>query len=201
MVKFIKLNALKFSLISFKDLYNKKTLIIGELGTGKTKLLVKLLTEAIELGLKNEITIIDMAPKVIMLDKKKIGGTLLDYKPEIKNLRYLASENIKAPRLLSKNAKELILFAQENKAIIDEFLNDFIKNPSPILFINDISIYFHLGSIEPILKVIELANTFVANGYYGRLLSKDFNTGISKKEMELMELLIEKMDITIKLNN
>jgi GTPase SAR1 family protein len=200
MTKFIELNSSKLHTISYKDVHNKKTLIVGDLGTGKTKLLIKLLNEAIEMGLGNKITIIDMAPKVIMQNEKKIGGTLLVYNPEVKNLRYLASENIKAPRLLSKNAKELIFFAQENKKIIDSFFDAFIKNPSSILFINDVSIYFHLGSINPILEVLELVDTFIANGYYGRSLLEDFNTGISKKEMECMEALMEKMDIVIRLN-
>ncbi|MEM3522605.1 MAG: hypothetical protein QXD78_06165, partial [Candidatus Bathyarchaeia archaeon] len=102
MVKFIKLDSLNFQSISFKDLYNKKTLIAGELGVGKTRLMIKLLAEAIEIGLGNEITVIDMAPKTIIFNGKKVGGTLLAYNPEIKCLRYLKSEEIKAPRLSSK---------------------------------------------------------------------------------------------------
>ncbi|MEM2896598.1 MAG: hypothetical protein QW265_05175 [Candidatus Bathyarchaeia archaeon] len=199
MTKFIELDGSKFHKISFKDLYDKRTLIVGELGTGKTRLLIKLLAEAIKLGLKDEITIIDMAPKTIVFGEKKVGGSLSIHSPEVKCLRYLRSKGIKAPRLSSKSAEELILSAQENKVAIDRLLEAFTKNPSSILFINDISIYFHSGSIEPILDILKLVNTFIANGYYGKSLSKDFDTGISKKEMESMESLMEKMDITIKL--
>ena len=47
------------------SLLGKRTLIIGEVGSGKTALTAKIVLDLIAMGLGNEITVIDMAPEKI----------------------------------------------------------------------------------------------------------------------------------------
>jgi len=68
-----------------------------------------------------------------------------------------------------------------------------------ILFINDTSIYLQSGDYETILSTVRAADTLIANGYYGRTMEFDFDTGISMVERELMDKLIMSADIVIKL--
>jgi len=47
---------------------------------------------------------------------------------------------------------------------------------------------------------MDVAETFIANGYYGSVLEQDFETGITKVERRLMEKLAEKVGDKIKIN-
>jgi len=46
---------------------------------------------------------------------------------------------------------------------------------------------------------LRLSHTFLGNSYYGRSLSEDKNTGISKREKEMVESLFSEMDFIIHL--
>jgi len=46
---------------------------------------------------------------------------------------------------------------------------------------------------------MDVAETFIANGYYGSVLEQDFETGITKVERRLMEKLAEKVDVVMRL--
>jgi hypothetical protein len=69
-----------------------------------------------------------------------------------------------------------------------------------MLFINDISIFFQSGSSKAVLSTIEASETFIANGYYGKYFAFDHDTGVSKTERDLMDLLASKMDKVIDLS-
>ncbi|RLG60276.1 hypothetical protein DRN86_02970, partial [Candidatus Geothermarchaeota archaeon] len=63
----------------FNHLTNKKTLIIGELGSGREKFLANLVKQAISKGLEESLTIIDLAPELIMLNNLELGGKIHNY--------------------------------------------------------------------------------------------------------------------------
>ena len=182
--------------ISFNQIRGKSILIIGEVGTGKTRLTLRLMNEAIEMDVK-DITVIDMAPKAINVNGSSIGGLLLE-KPDPR-IRYMAPKEIKTPRLTARNAEELLELADKNKLEIDVLLNAFNKNPSKVLFVNDVSIYLQRGELERILGVFSKAETIVANGYLGERLREDFSTGVSLRERNLILKMADKMDKVIRL--
>ncbi len=180
--------------ISYSEISGSKLLIIGEVNTGKTMMTKELLDEAIELD-PGEVTVIDMAPRSFIVEGISFGGVLVE--PEDYDVRCLMSDEIRTPRLSAETSEELLKLADHNRYEIDGLLDEFQADPSRILFINDVSIYLHAGKIDRLWDTIKLAETVVANGYLGILLSEDLGTGVSARERHLMEELASKMDVVI----
>jgi len=172
-------------------------IILGEVGTGKSSLTLKLIRQAIELSKAEEITIIDMAPSVATLEGRRIGGRLNGISDLVKQVIYLAPTEITPPRLSAHSSEELVQLVWQNKQLIDSAIRAYKGKPTPILFVNDISIYLQSGDVSSILELMKLPRTFIANGYYGTSLDHDLNTGISKLERSMMDRLCKFMDLII----
>ncbi len=185
---------------SFSGLLGKKTLITGTVRTGKTKLTVDLLEEAVGLGYSALVTVIDMAPESVTVGGKSIGGRLSEFTEACQEVRFLTPHRVETPRLTAKSAEELLNLVRLNAGSIKPLLEEYIEEPSPILFVNDISIYLQSGSTEPVLEAMVLAETFIANGYYGEYFREDLETGVSGIEREMMDQLASHMDTVIRLS-
>jgi GTPase SAR1 family protein len=181
---------------SIKEALSKKTLIMGEVGSGKTRLTNRLLEEALSESLQG-ITVIDMAPEATTLKGISVGGTLRG--AENPRVRCLRADIMKTPRLSARDADELIEYADHNRKITGGLLDDFTLKPTSILFVNDVSIYLQRGEINRLWRAFEAAETVVANGYYGERLKADYGTGLSSRERTLMEELASRMDRVIRL--
>ena len=186
--------------IGFKDVIGRRALIYGDVGTGKTRLTVRLLDEAVAIGWADRITIIDMAPKGTTTGNTKVGGRLPEAAPStVAGLRYLAPRSVETPRLAASNGKELLSLVEKNRRRIERLLSRFTEAPTMALFLNDISIFLQSGDFDTLWATMRQAPTVVANGYYGKTLSHDFSTGISDLERRLMERLLTLVDVRIKL--
>ena len=174
---------------SFVDLQNMKVLIIGEVGSGKTSFLSKLLKEALEKGLKNDITVIDLAPKRIENEGVKIGGKISDFFLLVEKVRYLAP-TIETPRLSAGSAQELIHLVNLNKKKIERVLDIYNQKPSMILFVNDVSLYFQAGVYKKFFLAVKKAETVLGMGTQSRILALT----VAKKAMKTVAV-----DITPKL--
>lgn len=183
----------------FEDCLGKRTLILGELATGKTMLTVKLIREAAQLGYASEITIIDLAPKTLRHKGRKIGGRIEEYIKLPDDVSYLAPERIETPRLRAKSADELLSLVRLNRERIEPLFKAFIRDPTEILFINDLSIYLQSGSADSVLSVAKAAETFIANAYYGESLAFDHGTKVSENEKTLTELVSDRSDVVVRL--
>ena len=179
---------------SYRELKGKRTIITGDIGSGKTVLTRKLLREALESG--EAVTVIDFAPKARIINGVKVGGFLVDGETDCRVLR---SENISTPRLSASDADELVKLADLNAKITLDMLAEFIGDPTQVLVINDTSIHLQSGDIEPLFLAIEKSETVILNGYIGEYLKEDHGTGISNREKELMKILAQSMDGEIKL--
>jgi len=177
----------------------RKVIIIGEIGTGKSSLTLRLIRQAIELSKLEEITVIDMAPSASTLQARRIGQRLDEMSDLVKQVVYLAPTGITAPRLTARSSEDLVQRVSRNKQLIDWAIRKYKEKPTPILFINDLSIYLQSGDISSILELINLAKTFIVNGYYGKSLDYDLDTGISKLERRMMDRLIQSVDFVINL--
>lgn len=184
---------------SFADLLGNRTLILGDVRSGKTRLTALLLREAMTLGFTKEITVIDMAPKIATVKGLRIGGRLFEVSKRPEGVRYLAPGRVETPRLSAKGGEELLRLVEENRRRIYPLLRSYISKPSPILFANDVSLYLQSGDLRTLLETVQAASTFVGNGYCGIALAADFSTGISRKERELMDQLAATMDVQIRL--
>jgi hypothetical protein len=184
---------------TFRNLVGKKVLITGDVGAGKTKLTIALLDEAVALGLRDQITVIDMAPATLFIQGRKIGGKLLEFSDKVRHVRYLTPQRVETPRLSAKSTPELRQLVAVNEERIKPLLTAFVEAPTPILFVNDISIYLQSGVDEAILSAIGASETFVANGYYGSTLQSDFAAEVSTTERRLMQKLADAVDVVIAL--
>lgn len=182
---------------SFSELRGKKTLIVGEVGTGKTVLTRRLLFEAVD-QVSEVITVLDFAPPAQKVKGITIGGYLLeDSHPKVNRLY---SKLIKTPRLSAENSDEVIRLANYNKKITDFLINKFLDSPTDTLFINDTSIHLQQGKLQLLLDAIKKSSTVVANGYMGTTLTPDHGSGISRRENSLMRKLAVEIDKMIKLD-
>ena len=187
--------------INFESLIGYMTIIYGEVDTRKTFYtanFIRFLLEDKQINPK-EISILDFAPQLIMIKGKNIGGRIKDFyaKSKICNYFNLQGEII-PPRLNAKNREELYRNANHNYLITSKALESYIKKPTNILIINDISIYLHVGDEKLLLESIKKCNTFFGNTYYGTSIKSDFESNFSIKERRTIENLLKKVENSFK---
>ncbi len=183
--------------LDYNKLIGRNTLLYGEANTKKTLITSKFVQFLLES--KNmppqDITILDFAPNLTIFKDLKIGGKVKDFYKQSSKCRYpLIKGEIIPPRLNSRNKKELYTFACDNFRKTYEILKSFIEDPTPLLIINDISIYLQIGSINLILKAISKSNTFFGNSYYGSSIKSDYSSLFSLREKQKVESLIKQVD-------
>ncbi|MDW7977275.1 MAG: hypothetical protein RMK31_03380 [Candidatus Caldarchaeum sp.] len=177
-------------------LLSKKTLIYGEAGSGKTKLLAQMLAELTKFIDKSEFTVVDLAPPRI----GDVGGPLSDYLPT-ENMRYLRPHKIYAPRLMACNPEDLRRYVAHNVEEARKCLQTYAATPTKLLAVNDATIFLHGGDVSELLAYAGMAQTFIATAYYGEKLSEDFGTGLSASEKRKVEELLKHVDVKVRLNS
>jgi len=180
---------------NFKNFIGKKVLIKGEIKSGKTKLCEEILNEIIKYFPLSKITVIDLAPSKKYFKDIVLGGIMSVPNDVI----YLRPDIVYAPRLEGKNKEEVLELARRNAINIENIFKIYENNPTEILFINDITLYFHAGSFEKILELLKYPKTFICNAYEGEKLHDDKGSGITIREKELLKKFEKYMDIIIKL--
>jgi hypothetical protein len=179
------------------EILDKKVLILGEAGSGKTKLAARLFHELAMLIDPEKITVVDLAPQRM----GEIGGKLTDYVEVGSRVRYLSPKNVYTPRLSATSPEQVLHYAELNRESMEPLLDTFIHNPTKVLMINDVTLYLHLGELETVLDCVRLASTFLATAYYGSKLANDSGTGISTRERQLTDKLATFMDLTVKMDH
>jgi GTPase SAR1 family protein len=178
------------------EIFGKKVLILGEAGSGKTMLAAQLIQELMDLVNPEKISVIDLAPKRV----GEFGGKLTDYLSISGKVKYYSPKRVYTPRLSGKSPKQILRYAELNKRNMQPLFNEFIRNATDILVINDITLYLHSGELETILECVKLAKTFLATAYYGSKLAEDLGTGISLRERRLTDRLAAFMDLVVKID-
>jgi len=180
--------------LDFNSLKGLHTLIYGETNTGKTFCtanFVQYLLEIKKIDPKN-ISILDFAPKLAYFNNLKIGGRIQDYyenSVKCNNIKFKG--DIIPPRLNAKNKNEMYLNICNNFKKIYEILEIYNGSPTPVLIINDISLYSHLGGNKYLINTINKSDTFFGNSYYGSSISSKFSKLISIREKRKVESLIK----------
>jgi len=174
--------------INISEFLGKRTLILGDVNTGKTTLTQRILEAMCGQGLGPQMVIIDMAPqisKAITREKNLpgIGGMLRP--PAGGDVIYLR-ENLVPPRLSSKSEAEAQEKAVQNARKIEVLFWKYHELQRDILFMNDISLYLQAGRAVQLVRWMEKAGTVVANGYFGEKLGSGT---LSRRERDEMESL------------
>ena len=152
-------------------------------------------------------SILDFAPEKRIVKDRYIGGRivesfneiLLEYtnlSPEIELMKsqILEGEQILPPRLLGQNSMEVLENCYSNFKICNSLLLNYLQNPTPILIINDIGIFLHLGGLRTVEKALNLSTTALINAYYGDFIADDYGSYISRREKIMLGLLARKME-------
>lgn len=180
--------------LDFDGFLGRRTLIVGEIGSGKTRLLSYFLNYLIERGYGSKVTLIEMAPEY-----GGIGISLERYSENVWRIRYLKPSKIYAPRLLGRSPQEVLEYAERNRIELEPLLSRFERDPTEILLINDLTIFLHAGDPEQIIKVMRLCETFAATAYEGERLRDDKGSGIAQREKEAVSLIKKHVDQVITL--
>jgi len=171
------------------QLEGKRSLIRGEVKTGKTILLSWLVSRFLTQGYGG-LAVMDFAPEAL----RGVGGKM-PLPAQADDLR-VYSPCIAAPRLSGGSPKEIQALAQTNGAAIDRVLAEYQAAPGNALFINDVSLYLQAREPDLLLNAMASTPTVVMNGYYGRSLGAD---DFSQRERERMEGLAAACDVVIEL--
>ncbi|MEM4280624.1 MAG: DUF87 domain-containing protein [Candidatus Caldarchaeum sp.] len=182
--------------IDVESLLSKRTIIYGEAGTGKTRLLATLLNNLSKHLNPAEITVIDLAPQKL----GDIGGYITQY-IDVGVFRYCRPSKVYAPRLMACNADDVLRYVSHNVAEARKCFKTYAANPTRLLAVNDLTIFLHGAEVEELIEYVGKSETFVATAYYGRRLAEDYGTGLSSKEKERVERLLTLMDIKVRLNS
>ena len=183
--------------LDFKNYIGHRTLLYGELNTGKTYNTAKFVQYLLEIKNLNpkDISILDFAPKLAYFNNLKIGGRIQDYyENSVKCNNINFKGEIIPPRLNAKNKNEMYSNMCHNFNKIYEIIEIYSNNPTPVLIINDISLFLHLGSNKYLINTINKSDTFFGNSYYGSSISSKFSKLISIKEKRKVESLIKNVE-------
>ncbi len=176
----------------------RKTIIAGEVNSGKTTLTALLLDSFLLTGSREPAAVLDLAPEIPTdipgrrgLDG--VGGCLLV--PPGHGVLYLRPRLV-PPRLTARNEKEAFSLAEDNLAAVEALLDSQDPGRWQVLFINDASLYLQAGTAEGLFGRLEKSGTVVANGYLGACLG---GGALSQRERSEMEKLIALFDQIIRL--
>lgn len=175
--------------ITITDYLGRRTLIIGDVNSGKTRLTLAILQAFINGGHAGDITVLDLAPDI----RHGIGGKLA--LPSTKDLLILTCPII-PPRLTAQNEAQVHTLARQNAAAIDPLLDQAVAARRAILFINDASLYLQAGRPDRLSALAGTCATVVINAYFGQ---KFLPTAFSQKEKQRVENLCEYCDRVIRL--
>ncbi len=171
-------------MLSGDDLYHQRTLILGEVNTGKTRATIEILRCWVEINPTPLMTVLDLAPVRI----RGIGWRLT--LPTGFTGRYRFAD-IVAPRLTGRDAAEISCLAAANAKMIAPLLHEIIRKPHPILIINDVTLYLQAGDDGLLKAALQSAETVLANAYYGDSFA---DHPISQRERRLTDRLMADFD-------
>ena len=166
---------------------HKRTLIIGDVNTGKTERTLEILQLFLKEGYAKKIAILDLGIEPV----KNIGGKM--YPPEGEPLLYLTIP-IKAPRLLGKDENYTLQLAEENAQNIEKLFIKFQQEKREVLFVNDATLYLQAGRLDRFIETINIASTQVINAYYVSAFS---DSELTRRERKLTEDFMEICDHVI----
>lgn len=187
--------------LHFNQARGRKVLIAGDVCSGKTTVTARLLREATETVEPHTITVIEMAPRRREFKGMIVGGRLTDLMLNgLAGVRLLLPRvDLYAPRIEGTDPNHVLRLAKSNAELIQELLEKYHETPTPVLFINDVSMYLHSGDVNNLLKVLSLAKTAVTNSYQGSTLEDDKRSGLSNHERVGLMAMKKIMDININL--
>jgi hypothetical protein len=172
--------------LDLAEFVGRRTLIVGDVNSGKTSRSRKILDAMCDAGLADRIMILDLAPEIpeVVAEKlglRGVGGRLLP--PPGAAVHYWWART-RPPRLTASSDDEAMAMAERNREEIDRVMGGIGRTGRDILFVNDVSLYLQAGSAENLVACLSSARTWVVNGYCGERLGKGSLSERERAEME-----------------
>lgn len=161
------------------DFLDKRTIIVGEVNSGKTAFLGAVLDEFLKAG-QADIAVIDLAPDRF----RGIGGKMSG--PGLARVRYY-SPPVVPPRLRGRSEVEVEALAEANARRIESILARYLQEPARVLFINDVSLFLQARDAAALLGYIESTPTVIMNGYQGASLGGGEFGLWERRRMEVLQ--------------
>jgi predicted ATP-dependent endonuclease of OLD family len=175
-------------MIDIKNFLNKRTVIIGDVNSGKTQYTLDIIREFLTSDI-SDIAILDLAPEKV----REIGGKMI--LPETPEILYMTTD-IVAPRLTGRNDEEIQMLARKNRQAIEKLFDAYLQSPRDIIVVNDVTLYLHAGTIDRLTELLSTASTQVVNAYCGTSFAE---SPLTRKERESVDLLLQTCDCVIEL--
>jgi hypothetical protein len=175
--------------VNLEDYRHRRTLILGEVASGKTRLSAELLEAFAAAGPAEHIALIDLAPDPV----GPVGGKM---RPPHPGIRYITCP-IVPPRLTGRNEAHIAALAAANARRIERLMDRYLAAPREILFVNDATLYLQAGSLARFGALLDSAPTAVVNAYAG----VHFADGpLTRRERRLTAMLSRRCDRVIRLS-
>ena len=166
--------------IDTADYDGRRTLIVGDVNTGKTRLTQAVLTAWTVQGRSREIAVLDLAPE----RRRGIGGRLA-LPPAFQGVYRTAT--LVPPRLQADSEEAAEDLAAANAIAIAPLLDAIRRAPRPILIVNDATLFLQAGSYAELIAALDTCQTALINAYYGDSFP-DYR--LSRRERRLTERLM-----------
>ena len=166
--------------LSLKRYMKTRTLILGDVNSGKTGATAQLVETFCNAGRGAEILVLDLAPEPV----RGIGGKLPA--PASADVLVLACPII-APRLTGIDADHIRLLAEQNAQAIEPLIGRALRADRSILVINDVTLYLHAGDPKRLLALLDAYATAIVNAYYGDHLPAGPLTEIERSRVETLK--------------
>jgi hypothetical protein len=166
-----------------------RVIITGDVAVGKTRLIGRLVDQAVQIDGTQNIVVLDLAPEVPNIFGH-VAVPITQYSLNIGKTKYLHPIGLKPPRLQGRNMEDIISIAERNASNITSILLTLIEKPPKTLFIDDLTLYLHAGQPKILLDLVNRTYTFVATAYKGDLLADDKGSGITIRERQALEQLL-----------
>ncbi len=175
--------------ITGDDVRGEKTIIVGDVNTGKSIYTLRMLDTLAESEYPS-VAVIDCAPQAV----RGIGGKMRE--AERSGILYLTT-TIAALRLTGTSDEEILALAAVNARTIESIFDSYLRDPREILFINDVTLYLQAGSVERFVEVMESAGTLVMNAYRGTTFQ---DSPLSRRERRLLGEIMQRCNRVIGLS-
>lgn len=171
----------------YSDLVTTKTLITGEVNTGKTTLTGKLAECVYARGNHPNILVLDMAPTIPDALQPKTGRGRVSGFVTFSGMHNAAifKGGLVPPRMMGTSAAHTLELAERNQKRIDSWLRQARLQPVfDVLIVNDLSMYLQTGEARTLEVFIDRFPTVIANGYMGKTLGKGELSAHEREEMD-----------------
>jgi hypothetical protein len=145
------------------DWHRRRTLILGEVGAGKTRLTARVAAGLARAGLAREMAVLDFAPE----RSGAVGGRIA--LPDAPEILYLAA-SVVPPRLTGRTPEEVDALARANALAIEPLLERCLAAARAVLVVNDLTLYLQAGDPARVRALLDRSETAVVNAYRGSTL-------------------------------